>query len=372
MTVINKEHYVDVDFTSTFLDNSNKDISEVLTSNVCRIVGDYELDIRSSSIPKGKGYILLYEIIHSSIKPFLLYRFVKRKDMIEFETVMLEKGTVPAITDAKYMGLYHYNEEPYLFFLKHEEDFVVSKMNSKHKYYNLMIHDITNEKKNFGIPVSDKVSTFFIKNEQFIFLENENNILIETPVSGYRGDFYRRISIMAGLGMSRSGPYASMGPFYYFGSYDRAMRYAAITMNGKPLEINGELLTIKDTPVYTKGGIVKYALFLGSSKVMLNLPDDPKDTSFASQKLASKRAFINDTLRIRDTNGTWISQFDSMIQPVLDIYDRDLDIKRTLDPQFVVKSYNQQLPLEYAYYKTDHISKDISTGFYNTHDIAML
>jgi len=77
-------------------------------------------------------------------------------------------------------------------------------------------------------------------------------------------------------------------------------------------------------------------------------------------------------LRIRDTYGTWISKFSSVIQPELELYDRDLNIERTLDPQFVVKSYEQQFPLEYAYYKTDHITKDPSTDFYNTKDIIML
>ena len=47
----------------------------------------------------------------------------------------------------------------------------------------------------------------------------------------------------------------------------------------------GEKITIKDTPVYTKGGMVKFAIFLGKSKVMFNLPDDQKDDSDLLQSL---------------------------------------------------------------------------------------
>lgn len=340
MAHTNKGGY-DVDFTSPHYNYALEDTEECM-SNEYRMVGDTELDIRSSSIQSGIGYVLCFEIINTSKKPFLRYRVEKNKQTLDFETIQLDKGIHPNIKNAKYMGLYEYKDKQYCFFLKQEREYVVSEISSNDKHFYLMIHDIVNLKMHFGFTVANTVTEFFIKNEQFIFLEDENNRLIETPMTGYIGDFYRKISIMAGLGMSRSGPYALLGPYYYFGSYDRSLRYAAITMNENPLEIMGEKLTVEDTPVYTKGGIVKYALFMGSTKVMLNVP------SFESEKVRT----------------TWTDQFDSVVQPERAIYHRD--------PQFVVKSYDQQLPLEYAYYKTDHISKDLSTGVYNIKDIVML
>lgn len=356
MSSIKKKEYVDVDFTAPYEEYSQEDTEELFTGE-CRMIGDSDLDIRSSSIGSNIGYVLCFEIIHTSKKPFLRYRLVKNMQTLEFETIQLDKGVQPKMENAKYMGLYEYKNKQYCFFLK-EKEYAVSEISSNNKHFYLMVHDIVNLKRYFDIAVANTVAEFFIKNEQFIFLEDENNRLIETPISGYIGDFYRKISIMAGLGMSRSGPYASLGPYYYFGSYDRSLRYAAITVNEKPLYIMDEKLTVGDSPVYTKGGIVKYALFMGSTKVMLHTPSDPKHTSVESEKVR--------------TNGTWTDQFDSVVQPELVMYDKDLDIKRILQPQFVVKSYDQQLPLEYAYYKTDHISKDLSTGVYNIKDIVML
>lgn len=368
---MNNNEYIYADFTAPYEEYS-QETNEEFNTNECRMIGDSDLDIRSSSIRSGIGYVLCFEIIKNSKKPCLRYRLEKNTQTLVFETIQLDKGMLPNIEQAKYMGVYEYENTQYCFFLKQEEEYVVSEISNNNKHFYLMVHDIVNLKRHFGFTVANAVAEFFIKNEQFIFLEDENNRLIETPITGYKGDFFRKISIMAGLGVSRSGPYASLGPYYYFGSYDRSLRYAAITMNGKPLDIIGEKLTVGDTPVYTKGGLVKYALFMGSTKVMLNLPSDPKDTSFESEKLASERKFIFDSLRIRDTNGAWTDQFDSVIQPELIMYDRDLNIERTLDPQFVLKSYDQQLPLEYAYYKTAHITKDLSTGFYNIKDIVML
>lgn len=365
--------YIDVDFTSPCDEYVHEDNEDPIPSTECRMVGDDELDIRSKTIKGGYGYMLYFEIVSSSMKPFLRYRLEKRQQTLEFEKIKLTDGKVPTMDGAKYVGLYEYQGEQYLFYMKKDEvEYIVNEISSKHKHVYILVHDIMNVKQHFGLAVARSVTEFFIKNENFIFLEDENNHLIETPITGYRGDYYKKVSIMAGLGMPRSGPYASLGPFYYFGSYERSLRYAAITMNGKSLEINGKKLTVGDTPVYTKGGIVKYALFLGCSKVLLNLKDDKKDTSFESQKLASERKFIKDSLRIRDTTGTWAENFTSIIQPELVIYDRDLNIERTLDPQFVLKSYEQQLPLEYAYYKTSHITKDLSTGFYNINDVVML
>lgn len=367
------QYYIDVDFTSPCHDYVNKDPEDTITSTECRMVGDDDLDIRSGKIKGGYGYVLYFEMVRSGMKPFLKYRLERKQDTLEFEKIKLTNGKVPVMEDAKYAGLYEYKEEQYCFFMKkNEEEYVVNEISSKQTHNYILVHDIMNVKHHFGLVVAKSVIDFFMQNEQFIFLEDENNHLIETPITGYRGDYYNKISIMAGLGVSRSGPYASLGPFYYFGSYERSLRYAAITMNGKPLEINGKKLTVGDSPVYTKGGIVKYALFLGCHKVMLNLKDDKKDTSVESQKLAFERKFIKDTLRIRDTTGTWAEDFNSIIQPELVIYDREQATDRTLDPQFVLKSYEQQLPLEYAYYKTGHITKDLSTGFYNIKDIIML
>ena len=91
-------------------------------------------------------------------------------------------------------------------------------------------------------------------------------------------------------------------------------------------QINGEKITIGDTPIFTKGCIVKYALFLGNSKLMLNLENDPEDDSEISKHFSKENKFIKDTLKLRDTNGKWTKQFDSVIQSELEIFDRKLRI----------------------------------------------
>ena len=40
---------------------------------------------------------------------------------------------------------------------------------------------------------------FFVKNHNFCYLEDEDFNLIETPMTGYTGNYYKRIAIIAAI-----------------------------------------------------------------------------------------------------------------------------------------------------------------------------
>tara|TARA_B100000902_G_C26653203_1_gene594813 strand:- start:10 stop:552 length:543 start_codon:yes stop_codon:yes gene_type:complete len=180
------------------------------------------------------------------------------------------------------------------------------------------------------------------------------------------------MAFIAGLGMPRSGPYSSLGPYYYFADFHRSLRYACITLDGKPKQVFDEYVTRDDTPVFTKGGMVKFMLFLGRTKVLLNHPDDPSDDSDESLKLANNREFYKVLLRLRDSSGKWAQDYDSVVQPVMRVYDPDMKRERDLDSQIIVKQYNQQIPIQYAYFNTDKIDKNNDTDFYNIDKAVMI
>ena len=92
--------------------------------------------------------------------------------------------------------------------------------------------------------------------------------------------------LIAALGRIRGTPYASMGPYFTLVATKRAMRYGVLTVNGKPQEVNGVRITRDDSPVYEKGGIVKFVLFMGKEKVFLNRDNDEEDTSEISKIVA--------------------------------------------------------------------------------------
>ena len=146
---------------------------------------------------------------------------------------------------------------------------------------------------------------------------------------------------------------------------NRSLRYTSVTLDGKPKKVFDELITRGDTPVFTKGGMVKFILFLGRTKVMLNKETDKKDDTDESLSLAAKRPFFKQLLRLRDSSGKWATEYDSVIQPFMEVYDPELKRTRPLDPQYTVKTYTQQTALQYAYFNTDNIDLDKETGFYD-------
>lgn len=359
-----------VDFTASNKFTSNYENEAGFKSY--SLLGDEDLDIRKKSIKSGLAVIIEFKIVTNSILPYLLINMYKNSNnKLGFHKRKVQDGEIPNISNTDYEGLYRHEGVQYMFFKINNNANRVVNISSDDKEYLLLVDDIVNSQKYYNFEVEQEVTDFFIKNDKFIFLIDEKKMLIEIPIAGYIGDYYKKIGLLAGLGMNRSGPYSSLGPFFYFGSFDRSLRYAAITINGEPLEIIGKRITIENTPVFTKGGVVKYAVFMGNSKVLLNLPDDEKDDSYESTKLASERKFIKDTLKLRDTNGKWTKMYDSVIQPELKIFDRDLGFERLLDPQFIVKSFDRQIPLDYAYFNTSHINKK-DNGMYNVSELTMI
>ena len=332
---------------------------------------DDELDLREKSVENKSSFIMFFCINIKGLKPFIEIKLFKYIDGLDLFKININ-NSIPSFDNYEYNGILKFNNEQYLFYKFNNSTKNIESINSSQNEYWATIDDIINLQTFYNFKILNNIYYFLIHNLKALYLLDDSSNIIETPASVYYGDYYKKIGIIGGLGMPRSSPYASLGPYFYFGNYDRSLRFASITGNGKPLEIMGEKITIKDTPVYTKGGIVKFAIFLGKSKVMFNLPDDPKDDSDLSLELADKRLFIKDTLRLRDNQGKWTEEYNSVVQPDLYIYDRELKFDRKLDAGFIIEYFNQQIPINYAYFKTDHIKQNKKTTFYNVKDITMI
>ena len=72
---------------------------------------------------------------------------------------------------------------------------------------------------------------------------------------------------------------------------------------------------------------------------MLNKETDKKDDTDESLSLAAKRPFFKQLLRLRDSSGKWATEYDSVIQPFMEVYDPELKRTRPLDPQYTIKTY---------------------------------
>ena len=368
---INVERQPDVDFSVNLSDNLGlMDPGLTPACRSCTYMIDNILDMRTEKVKKGSFRVLTYSVCTMALKPFLLFKLVVENGTCTFPKVRVSAaGRVPDNGGHKYQGIVD-GTDVLAYEMEYSDPDVV-KVTARDTDVYVTVDDIVNQKHTFGRHIDESVISFFLAREELVYLQDSRGELVETPMSAYRGEYYKMIGLLAGLGVPRAGPYSALGPYFKFADYARALRFGVVTLSGKPQLVGDEKITREESPVFTKGGIVKYVLFLGNTKVLLNLPTDPDDDSSESVKLAAERPFIKATLKLRDSAGKWAASYDSVMQPLITIYDTELKRNRVLDPQVVVREFRQQHPLQYGYLDTSGVSLDEATGFYKVDEAVL-
>ena len=217
----------------------------------------------------GDCDICIYSIITKNNKPYIMFNLQKEKDILIWpstkkEKVQQLKNIIHVLkntfTDENlaFQGVFTYNNRKQLWFQydmtehKIEETFL-----NKNKLW-CLISEIVNSKRYLNIKISSSITEFFLKYSEFIYLYNKAGEVYEIPTVGYYGNYYKKILLAAGIGLQREQPAASLGSYYYFGSYERAMRYSIWTSVRKPMKVNGTLITIDENGKYSHGGLVRF------------------------------------------------------------------------------------------------------------------
>jgi len=178
-----------------------------------------------------------------------------------------------------------------------------------------LIDEIVNTRNCFGRPI---VSQFFRKDMMYLY--DDNGRKYENPVAGYR--FSENLSFETTFGVPRSDSLSLLGPYYYFTNYTNARS-------------NGS-------------SVIRFALFLGSTLVKLNYPEDPIDESLVKlQRLEDQtleRKYECLTMRLSDHDGLWAETYDSVFVGKVELDDGN---KLRNAPFIVVKQYDQFVTLDY-------------------------
>ena len=342
-------------YTDDSLDNTDDSINK---HSYYRYLGEELLD--AGDPPVGKAILVEYCVNTSASKPFLMFNLCNIDNDIGFGEINIKKQD-NFKNKENYRGYYSIDNKTYLFYLfENTEEHRLHKSSDTNTI--CLVHDICNTGTVYGKKIIQSTSDFLILNEQFIRLEEENGELIDTPISGYFGSYWKRIAVTAALGPFVMTPYASLGHYYYFSNYKRALEFATIDKTQSFNDKSSLNLTRGDTNIYTMGGVVLFAIFLGRTKVLLNREIDDKDMSKYSREMSKKNIFVDKTMRIRDNDGLWTINYDSVITTVFPDFkfgDSELD----LDPQIVIKNFSHQTPVSYVYIDTEDVieTKDKST-----------
>ena len=291
-------------------------------------------------------YICSYRVNNNNLYPFLdfLLKNDLNTNMLSFPSLNPEGSSssiISKITNLlfliysnielddkyEYKGSYYYNNNIYLFF-----DFTNCKLNinsiyKKSNIWAALVDEIINKKNVCNIKINSDITNFFNKNIDFIILEDKNKKMYEIPSVTYVGKKEEKLSFTYIFGMSKPDNNLLFGNYYYFTDFKNAINQF----------IEGN-----------KKGIVRFALFTGVTKVILNNITDLIDESDIKREIinSSNNLYENLTLRITDYDGTWAEKHDSVYIGEVEL---DNGEKMQNTPIYVVKKYEQQIPLSYHY-----------------------
>ena len=242
-----------------------------------------------------------------------------------------------SIKQNQYKGSLYYKNNTYLFFDITNNKIQLKCVYKKSPLWFALIDEIVNVKHICNIKIDLDTINFFTENIDFLFLKNQNNINYETPTVVYVGKEFTKINYTYVFGVSKT-EYEILGPYYYFTNFKNAIK-EGLWNNNKNVKIE-------------KGGIIRFAIFTGLMKIILNNVEDPIDKSIIKRELLKNKLnnYENLTLRITDYDGKWVNNYDSAYIGNLELDNGEKIKKNSI---YVVKNDQQQLSLSYHYINTN-------------------
>jgi hypothetical protein len=253
---------------------------------------------------------------------------------------------------ASFDGFYECNDNLYAFFDLTKCVFQLQDIYSESPAWLVLVDEIINKARFCDVKINDNVTNLFRWDKDLCFLTDENDKNYEIPIVCYVGKPQNKLNFTLIFGESAQDNTALFGPYYYFTNFHNA----------------AEKNTVVDKQD-SKTGIVRFAIFQGTTKYIENHPNDPIDNS------ETKIMRLNDetldqnieriTVRISDHDGNWTKDYDSVY---LGNVELDNGTCLTNVPMFVTKEYDQQVPLSYHYVKKTTIGEKYIT--YNKYEMV--
>jgi len=292
------------------------------------------------------------------ILPFLPY--TGSSDILTFTSKFIKKIVPEFDTSIPMDGFIERGNSIYVFQnignIDHEKYLVENnknKMNRNKKWWWTMIYEIVNIKKNINFPIHPSVTNMFLRYPYLNYLIDGSGKPYEIPNVGYHGTYYKLADMIETFGIQASKLNSMYGPYYYFGSFRKAVRYAGWTSTYKPRYIDGQMVTdedgryisMEDPEKGNPGTIIKFALFLGKTKVFLNHEgdrDDLPEEEVERLKKTNPLSWTYLTRKMHDYQGNWTKDFNSVYggEVVLSNGARSMS-----NPEFVLNNFSQQLIL---------------------------
>jgi hypothetical protein len=334
-------------------------VDDILCSNITIKITAYEIK-NNTKYPYLKYLLYKDELSESLFFPVLptTYQNVNSENVIKLSKLML--FNLLSLTEYSdfdknicFKGFYLNGRDVHIVFDLTDCKLQIYDVYRENQMWFTLLDEIVNHKNMCNFFIDSSVTNFFINNDDFIFLKNENGDNYELPVVGYigmNGINYNKVSFMYTFGNSTKDKTAILGPYFYFTDYKNSIRQGGWSETGKPVKKDDDLITDNEYGRYKKGSILRFGLFLGKMKIVENLPNDETDNSYTKKERLEDTDLDKNmeilTTRISDHDGKWAEKYDSAFLGKIEL-DNGECLKNT--HIYVLKEYEQQIPLSYHF-----------------------
>lgn len=336
--------------------NYTYNIDKILNKNLNEIVNS-----------KGRRiFICIYETlfkINSKMEnPFLqylLYKYNKTDDIDEILTFpffesksnnLLKESkdfVNKLIINGEYKGYIIFKNNVYVFFGRENREFNFKKLQSNNKYWWCLIDEICNKKKVVTYDVHLSIVHLFLSNPELIYLYDKNNKKLETPIVAYKGDHIDIINYLAAFGQRRSTR-SRFGPFYTLGTFNWAIRWCGWSKNYQKHIFKGKNIS-DEFGKYYKGGIIRYAIFLGNLEDLYVVINNKKNyfkylINFWDENNTKTKKEIDDYRKKREKEtGKWANHYKSLTIPKIKF--KNIDGYFNINTEYIISNNNNKITL---------------------------
>jgi hypothetical protein len=307
-------------------------------------------------------YEVLYKINSTMENPFLQYLMYKYQksdnvdELLMFPFFKYNSGNVLETAksivnnlseNVNFEGYLIFEEQIYLFFGGINMDYNFKKIQSNNKFWWCLIDEICNKKKLINYKFHENVVKLFLSNEEMIYLYDNSNKKLEIPIAAYRGDHIDILKYLAAFGQRRSTR-SRFGPFYTSGTFNWAIRWAGWSKNYQKHNFMGKNIT-DDNGKYLKGGVIRYAIFLGNLEECYVIINNKKNyfdyliNHWDLNKNRSKSEINAYTERVGKETGKWAIHYKSVIVPKIK-YNKN-DGYFNINTEFIISNSNNKITL---------------------------
>tara|TARA_Y100000591_G_C21836611_1_gene702936 strand:- start:500 stop:1585 length:1086 start_codon:yes stop_codon:yes gene_type:complete len=324
-------------------------------------------NINDISVEKNKKificvYEVLFKIKSTNENPFLQYLMYKyqKKDSIgeilTFPCFVYNGGNLQEqiktyanklVNNAIYKGYLQFNNNYYIFFGRENKNFSLKKLQSVNKYWWCLIDEICNKKKVINYKFHNDIVNMFLSNSDLIYLYSEKNELLEVPSVAYRGDHNDILNYLAVFGQRRSTR-SRFGPFYTLGTFNWAVRWAGWNKYYQKHFFKGKAVT-DDNGKYLKGGIIRYAIFLGDLEKNYVILYNKKNYFYHLinywdiNKSRTKKEIEDYSKKTGKETGKWSNNYNSLVVPK--IKNNNNDGYFNANTEYIISNNNNKITL---------------------------